>query len=895
MAKVKINSLPPGFSLENGKIVKAPVEAQYGLSMDDKRNFLKSMYSDGGRTGDQVGYALEKYPTNVSSQQMSDGGQKNVRYSLAAVPREEANLEAEGGESVLTDLNDDGNFGLYHIKGPRHSSGGVPMNLPEQSFIFSDTRAMKMRGSELAEFGIESKKAMTPAKISKRFDLNKYYGAIDDDFADEMQVRSAELMLNKNKKSLSKLAYAQELSKDFEDGVPLAAHPYLVSIGQDPIEFTAKVENISQKKAIEKTMASLSPQQQQQVMMLQQFLAQAGQMQGPQQGMQQGMPPMDQGMIPPMQQMPQEMQGMPPMPMGKYGKELTKYQQAGEVEPEYDILLGGTPEYLDYFDTDTDYTDRLYDSYLQELKVNGKGEYAKPLPKDQFLQYYREAQRRNYELYRFAEEYNKKYNLKPGDAGYKNIQDVSFDKGMRKGVEPVSKTFEQFINDYNTYYGGQDNFNALTVPTLDETYAFQTGYIGNLRRDLFDQYQKMLKGEDYDSELIADYFSTGLNDANADKTIFNPYWKEGDPEEYRIFKGVSPADFVYGNTTVGQRDRIRRRRMKLPPAPEPPQPCPNAAELEAECNAKENYKWIPYNEADGTGCTCMPLPAEPGEPKEPPSPEFWKQDLIKMNAIAQRKRDLFRPFQPEVGRANVDYVLEDPTRAIAAINEQANILNTANNAFSGPQVGSARNASAAGKTMKAVADATAGVQARNVATANAAEYQNANLDYRTDAERRAGAIKEYDGTVMALQNYMDEKNFDREQYADAYANALTNRANTYNLNLIQDYYTVDPFETAGMITQTGKRAFEPSQPVDRRAEVLNAIDELNRRKIQPTQGLLELMIPDLNQNPTTNIKAEYDRLNANQQSSGYPGNVTRSQRGREVRFIPPFYRGKTFF
>lgn len=864
MAKVKINSLPPGFSLENGKIVKAPVEAQYGLSLD-KRNFLKSMYSDGGRTGNQVNYALEKYPTNVSSQQMSDGGQKNVRYSLAAVPREEANLEAEGGESVLTDLNDDGNFGLYHIKGPRHSSGGVPMNLPEQSFIFSDTRAMKMRGSELAEFGIESKKAMTPAKISKRFDLNKYYGAIDDDFADEMQVRSAELMLNKNKKNLSKLAYAQELSKDFEDGVPLAAHPYLVSIGQDPIEFTAKVENISQKKAIEKTMASLSPQQQQQVMMLQQFLAQAGQMQAPQQGM----PPMDQGMMPPM---PQQMQGMPPMPMGKYGKELTKYQQAGAVrKPVYGpgtkrlLDLSGLTQvgqlgqgYQAYQNLERLFTssdpqwvqtvDAAYQRYLQAAQDQG----FQPMSKADLMQNFLAYQKNNYtiaDLLQGQDQYGYAHQLDRSvdpNVGYKNIN-----------AQNLFNKVAELSSDYAGYQIDPEK-------TAHNQLFFQTIVL----EDKKNQYPYL------------DYLATGPAQSTN--------WVDDDL--------ISQVDRKYGDNTLRQVVGVAERPQEpAPPEPETPQPCPNAKELEAECNAKKNHKWIPYNEADGTGCMCMPLPAEPGEPKEPPSPEFWKQDLIKMNAIAQRKRDLFRPFQPEVGRANVDYVLEDPTRAIAAINEQANILNTANNAFSGPQAGSARNASAAGKTMKAVADATAGVQARNVATANAAEYQNANLDYRTDVERRAAAVKEYDGTVSALQNYIDEKNFDREQYADAYANALTNRANTYNLNLIQDYYTIDPFDTAGMITQTGKRAFEPSQPVDRRAEVLSAIQELNRLKIQPTQGMIELMIPGLSQNPTTNIKAEYDRLNANQQSSGYQGNVTRSQRGKELRFIPPFYRGKTFF
>lgn len=875
MAKVKINSLPPGFSLENGKIVKAPVEAQYGLSLD-KRNFLKSMYSDGGRTGNQVNYALEKYPTTVSSQQMSDGGQKNVRYSLAAVPREEANLEAEGGESVLTDLNDDGNFGLYHIKGPRHSSGGVPMNLPEQSFIFSDTRAMKMRGSELAEFGIESKKAMTPAKISKRFDLNKYYGAIDDDFADEMQVRSAELMLNKNKKNLSKLAYAQELSKDFEDGVPLAAHPYLVSIGQDPIEFTAKVENISQKKAIEKTMASLSPQQQQQVMMLQQFLAQAGQMQGPQQGMQQGMPPMDQGMMPPMQQMPQEMQGMPPMPMGKYGKELTKYQQAGAVRkpvygpgPERKIDLSGLTQvgqlgqgYQAYQNLERLFTssdpqwvqtiDAAYQRYLQAAQAQG----IQPMSKADLLQEFLGYQKNNYvvsdllqgqDQYRYAHQYDRSRHGYPGDP----LSDYLNTKDLFRKLEELSPDYQYYDYDPEKLKHSQLFFQTIVLEDKKNQYPY------------------------------LDYIATGPSQSTN--------WAESDV--------VSLADGKLGENSLNQFVGVSER-PEPPETPEEPQPCPNAAELEAECNAKENYKWIPYNEADGTGCTCMPLPAEPGEPKEPPSPEFWKQDLIKMNAIAQRKRDLFRPFQPEVGRANVDYVLEDPTRAIAAINEQANILNTANNAFSGPQAGSARNASAAGKTMKAVADATAGVQARNVATANAAEYQNANLDYRTDAERRAGAIKEYDGTVMALQNYMDEKNFDREQYADAYANALTNRANTYNLNLIQDYYTVDPFETAGMITQTGKRAFEPVNQPDRSELLFNTITKLKREGIEPTPGLLEMFIPDLKQSNKTNIQAEYEN-NTGKPYSTYPGNVTarqqRSQRGREIRYVTPFYRGKTFF
>ena len=39
----------------------------------------------------------------------------DVNTTLKAVPREEANLEAEVGETVLTDMNNDGDFELYEI------------------------------------------------------------------------------------------------------------------------------------------------------------------------------------------------------------------------------------------------------------------------------------------------------------------------------------------------------------------------------------------------------------------------------------------------------------------------------------------------------------------------------------------------------------------------------------------------------------------------------------------------------------------------------------------------------------------------------------------------------------------------------------------------------------
>ena len=158
MAKIKINKLPEGFKLVDGKIQKD-----------------QSMRDGGYVTGDQFDYGLVTTPQGYSSSNtnFNDDLDEDVRYSLSSVPRDKANIEAEGGETVLTDLTNDGRFGLYGIKGPRHSSGGVPMFLPEQSFIYSDTDKMKFTRNEMAMFGIESKKKKTPATISRKYDLNK--------------------------------------------------------------------------------------------------------------------------------------------------------------------------------------------------------------------------------------------------------------------------------------------------------------------------------------------------------------------------------------------------------------------------------------------------------------------------------------------------------------------------------------------------------------------------------------------------------------------------------------------------------------------------------------------------------------------------------------------------
>ena len=351
MRKIKINKLPKGFKLVDGNIV------------EDK------LMRDGGdlKTGDQADYGLVTTPQNYYGETtFNNSGDESVRYSLSSVPRDNANIEAEGGETVLTDLNDNGDFGLYNITGPRHSQGGVPMFLPEQSFIYSDTPRLKFTKDEMSEFSMGGDKK-TPAKISSKFGLNEYYAELDSDYADNISSRSAELMLKKNMEDLSKLAFMQESKKDFEDGVPLASHPYLMSIGVDPLEFTAKMEEISVEQARQKAIAALSPAEQEQLQYLQMMIQQSQQAE-PQQGapQQAGNP---QGNIGPQEEM--AMQGNPGqgsidqmdlsvanndmMQTARFGSELgdflKKAQDGEETNTDTYFILGQTVDratWLDY-------------------------------------------------------------------------------------------------------------------------------------------------------------------------------------------------------------------------------------------------------------------------------------------------------------------------------------------------------------------------------------------------------------------------------------------------------------------------------------------------------------------------------------------------------------------
>lgn len=156
-----------------------------------------------------------------------------VRNSMGAVPREEANIEAEGGETLVGDIDGSTFPSFYNIKGPRHSSGGVPMNLPDDTFIFSDTQSMKITDPEILKmFGKTPKKGgYTPAELSKTYDINKYRKLLQDPDSNKMEKKTAEMMIKNYVMKLGALALAQESKKGFPQGIPVIAKPYMEANG----------------------------------------------------------------------------------------------------------------------------------------------------------------------------------------------------------------------------------------------------------------------------------------------------------------------------------------------------------------------------------------------------------------------------------------------------------------------------------------------------------------------------------------------------------------------------------------------------------------------------------------------------------------------------------------
>ena len=184
------------------------------------------------KNGDQRNYSLvDRNDLYIKVNPINQDS--NVKNTISAVPREEANIEAEGGETVIGDINNDGFLEHSKIVGKRHTEGGVPLNVAPGSFIFSDTKKLKIKDPEvLSIFGITKfdKGGVTPAKIAQKYPVNNYMNILKDESTDPVSKRTATQMIKNNLEKLGMLALVQESMKGFPDGVPAIAQSVMAGL-----------------------------------------------------------------------------------------------------------------------------------------------------------------------------------------------------------------------------------------------------------------------------------------------------------------------------------------------------------------------------------------------------------------------------------------------------------------------------------------------------------------------------------------------------------------------------------------------------------------------------------------------------------------------------------------
>ena len=120
---------------------------------------------------------------------------------------EMGNVEVEDGESVKTP---DGN--LYKFEGAKHSQGGIDVNLPGGSKVYSEyLKAPKYITDAL--LNRSTKKKYSYADLSKMFPTEKFEKVLNNPSSDSFQKRGAALQLDRNKATLETIFEAQELDK----------------------------------------------------------------------------------------------------------------------------------------------------------------------------------------------------------------------------------------------------------------------------------------------------------------------------------------------------------------------------------------------------------------------------------------------------------------------------------------------------------------------------------------------------------------------------------------------------------------------------------------------------------------------------------------------------------
>jgi hypothetical protein len=181
----------------------------------------KPLMKEGGQTfvTSQQGYTAKShnyFGTSNAPARDSYVDNDQVTTSVKPVPEEDATIEAEKGEYILS------KGGLYKILGKKHSEGGTPLAAKGGEFIFSAHKDMSLDPNLQKEAGLKvhSSKSLaehTPAKVLERNidakEYNRLKSILENPKSDPITKKTAQFMLDKMDSKLQTISKLQEAKK----------------------------------------------------------------------------------------------------------------------------------------------------------------------------------------------------------------------------------------------------------------------------------------------------------------------------------------------------------------------------------------------------------------------------------------------------------------------------------------------------------------------------------------------------------------------------------------------------------------------------------------------------------------------------------------------------------
>lgn len=240
----------------------------------------------------------------------------------------------------------------------------------------------------------------------------------------------------------------------------------------------------------------------------------------------------------------------------------------------------------------------------------------------------------------------------------------------------------------------------------------------------------------------------------------------------------------------------------------------------------------------------------------PGNAPWWLQDIIQTagaaSDLARIKR--YQPWQANPEVRLPDATFYDPTRELAANTEQANLASQAQTAFSNPQQLAAANSVAQGQAAKNAADIMGRYNNLNVGLANQLSQERTGIMNAASQNKANLDTQLWDKYTIMNQQFDNSKAKARQNLRESYINAITNRANTANMNSLYPEYYADP-STGGFIK------FNPNAAKIKPADKYNYLDPLwEKAKIMDPndpKGMLKILLGKGATDPEEDVYNDY--------------------------------------